>query len=415
MPRRGSFRTCAAPRTSPATQRCSSTSAIPSASVSAGNDAARSPSRDRRRSGDRRRRVRARTLSDDGWRVTVLDRAYASAGTTSAGMGHIVAMDDSPEQLALTAYAARLWRDLAPTLDARSELDPCGTLWIAEDDAQLALVRGKAAVYAAAGVRSELLDAAQLARAEPNLRRGLAGALRVIDDSVVYPPGVTLRLLELACANGAEVREGVEVSALIPNGVRANGEPLHADVVVNAAGAAAPALVPELTIVPRKGHLAITDRYPMFVRHQLVELGYLTSAHVMTSESVAFNVQPRATGQVLIGSSRELVGWDGRINRAILAQMLQRASDFMPAIRRLTVVRCWTGFRPATPDKLPLIGRWDPVPGLWVAAGHEGLGITTSLASAALLVDQISGRATSTDAAPYAPMRLLTSSPRASA
>ena len=132
---------------------------------------------------------------------------------------------------------------------------------------------------------------------------------------------------------------------------------MHADVVVNAAGAAAAPLTPGLPIVPRKGHLAITDRYPDFCRHQLVELGYLTSAHVMTNESVAFNVQPRTTGQVLIGSSRELVGWDASINHSILRRMLARAVEFIPGLRELSVIRSWTGFRPATPDKLPLIGR----------------------------------------------------------
>jgi D-hydroxyproline dehydrogenase subunit beta len=318
-----------------------------------------------------------------------------------------VAMDDSPEQLALTAYSGRLWRDLAPDLDDRSELDPCGTLWIAEDESQLAAVRSKASVYASAGVRAEVLDAKQLALAEPQLRRGLAGGLRVLDDSVVYPPGVTLRLLEQARRLGADVREGAAVSTILANGVRVDEQTLNADVVVNAAGTMAPALTPGLTIVPRKGHLAITDRYPDFCRHQLVELGYLASAHVMSTESVAFNVQPRSTGQVLIGSSRELVGWDAGVNRRILAQMLERATTFMPMIRELNVIRCWTGFRPATPDKLPLIGRWEPVPGLWIAAGHEGLGITTSLATAALIVDQIVGRQTAIDAAPFSPMRVL--------
>jgi glycine/D-amino acid oxidase-like deaminating enzyme len=125
----------------------------------------------------------------------------------------------------------------------------------------------------------------------------------------------------------------------------------------------------------------------------------------MTSESVAFNVQPRSTGQVLIGSSRELVGWDARINRDILRRMLERARHFMPRIAELSVIRCWTGFRPATPDKLPLIGRWDPIPGVWIAAGHEGLGITTSLGTAQLLADQIAGRSTAIDATSFSPMR----------
>ena len=351
----------------------------------------------------------AAALSRDGWRVTVLDKSFASAGTTSVGMGHLVVMDDSPEQLTLTAYSARLWDDLSPRLRPRSELDRCGTLWVAEDEAQLDAVRAKHDSYRAAGVASDVLGPRELADAEPNLRRDLAGALLVPGDAVVYPPCATLDLLDVARENGAVIREGVDVTDIIANGVHCDGERLSADVVVNAAGAAAPALTPRLPIVPRKGHLAITDRYPGFCRHQIVELGYLTSAHVMTTESVAFNVQPRATGQVLIGSSRELVGWDASFNRHVLRQMLARATHFIPALSDLSIIRCWTGFRPATPDKLPLIGQWEPTPGLWIAAGHEGLGITTSLGSAQLIADQIAGRATAIDPLPFSPMRVLAS------
>jgi glycine/D-amino acid oxidase-like deaminating enzyme len=179
-------------------------------------------------------------------------------------------------------------------------------------------------------------------------------------------------------------------------------------VIVNAAGPRSVQLTPELPIIPRKGHLAITDRAPGFCRHQLVELGYFASAHAMTSDSVAFNVQPRPTGEVLIGSSRELAGWDASINRDVLRRMLDRAAQFMPALSRLPVVRTWTGFRPATPDKLPLIGRWDPTAGLWIATGHEGLGVTTSLGTARLLADLVVGRRPPIDATAFAPTRVLT-------
>jgi glycine/D-amino acid oxidase-like deaminating enzyme len=349
----------------------------------------------------------AAALARDGWRVTVLDRAFAGAGTTSVGMGHLVVLDDSPEQLALTAYSVQLWRDLRPQLDKRSEFDECGTLWIAEDEGQLGALEQKRVTYRSARVAADVIDARELREAEPGLRDDLLGALLVPDDAVIYPPGAALQLLELARRDGATVREGIDVRELIANGVRCRNETLHADVVINAAGAAAPELTPGLPIVPRKGHLAITDRNPGLCHHQIVELGYLTSAHAMTSESVAFNVQPRSTGQVLIGSSRELVGWDASMNHAILSRMLTRAVSLMPALRDVSVIRCWTGFRPATPDKLPLIGRWDDVPGVWIAGGHEGLGITTSLATAELIADQLAGRTPQIDAAPFSPMRVL--------
>jgi D-hydroxyproline dehydrogenase subunit beta len=349
----------------------------------------------------------AEALARAGMKVLVLDASFAGSGTTAAGMGHLVVMDDSPAQLALTAYSGELWAALAPELPHDVEHVSCGTLWVAEDEEQLEAVRQKQRVYTAHGVAAETLSPAQLAAAEPHLRPGLAGALCVPDDAVIYPPIAALTLVRRAIANGAQLREGVRVDAIGAREVIAGNERIACDCVINAAGAHAAELTSGIPIIPRKGHLVITDRYPGFCHHQLVELGYLASAHTMTTESVAFNVQPRATGQLLIGSSRELVGWDATINRAIVRRMLDRALDFMPGLALASAIRTWTGFRPATPDKLPLIGAWEDTPGLWIAAGHEGLGITTSLGTGQLLADLIVGHEPAIDPAPYTPSRVL--------
>jgi glycine/D-amino acid oxidase-like deaminating enzyme len=349
----------------------------------------------------------AAVLARDGLRVLVIEAASAALGTTAAGMGHLVVMDDSPEQLALTTYSNSLWARQSETLRTASELEWCGTVWVAEDHAQLEAVREKQAVYAGAGVASEILDEQALHDLEPNLRPGRPGGLLVPGDGVIYPPSAAVGLLEIARARGATVRERTRVDAIVPNGVQCERETISADIVINAAGASAAVLTAGLPVVPRKGHLVITERHPGFCRHQIVELGYLTSAHVMTGESVAFNVQPRITGQVLIGSSRELAGWDASVNRRVVGRMVDRACAFMPRLGDLTAVRTWTGFRPATPDKLPLIGSWPETPGLWIAAGHEGLGITTSLGTAELLADLIARRPTAIDAARYAPDRAV--------
>jgi len=349
----------------------------------------------------------AAALARDGMRVLVLESGVAALGTTAAGMGHLVVMDDSPAQLALTGHSAALWAAQDETMRTASELEWCGTIWVAEDDAQMDAVREKQRLYAQQGITSEVLDERSVREAEPNLRPGLAGGLRVPSDGVIYPPAAAIALLQEARRLGSVVREGARVDEIVANGVRCAGETLSADVVVNAAGAAAATLTVGLPVVPRKGHLVITERHPGFCQHQIVELGYLTSAHVMTGESVAFNVQPRITGQVLIGSSRELVGWDAAVNRRVVGRMIERACAFMPALAHLTAVRTWTGFRPATPDKLPLIGRWPEVPGLWIAAGHEGLGITTSLGTAAVLADLIAGREPAVDAGAFAPDRAV--------
>ena len=341
-------------------------------------------------------------LAREQQRVLVLERNFVGSGATAAGMGHIVVMDDSAAQLALTIGSRAMLEEITADMPAHCEVETCGTLWIAEDDEQMAEVHAKQKRHEALDVACEILDEKQLRTAEPNLRHGLAGALRVPGDGVVYPPAITRWLMDRAIERGAELRCGVNVQSITNGGVITDRGTFSAPNIINATGAFAPQLTPGVDIVPRKGHLVITDRYESFCRHQLVELGYLTSAHTMNSESVAFNVQPRRTGQLLIGSSRELVGWDAAVNRSLVQRMMQRAVAFMPRLSELNAIRTWTGFRPATPHKLPYVSRIRGQDGLWIVAGHEGLGITTALGSARLLGDLLLGREPWTDPAPFA-------------
>jgi glycine/D-amino acid oxidase-like deaminating enzyme len=380
----------------------------------------------------------AEALAEGGCRVTVFEGGLAGAGATAASMGHVVVMDDSEAQLALSAYSRRRWTERAATLPAECEDRPFGTLWVAADEREMAGVREKAQRYSERGEAVEVLDAKALREAEPQLRPGLVGALRVTEDRVVYPPAATRHFLERARSLGATVREGAAVEDVSPRRVRVEGRWSEADLVVVAAGAASPRLVPALPIVPRRGHLVITDRYPGFLRHQVIELGYHTGysstphpvpppggggdgrrqgprpsrgggsgrdhvSRAWARESVAFNVQPRLTGQLLIGSSRELVGWDPAVNSSLRARMLRRAAEYVPGISALRALRTWVGFRPATPDGLPLIGEWEP--GLMIAAGHEGLGVTTALGTARLVGDLALGRTPALDPSPFDPRR----------
>lgn len=344
-----------------------------------------------------------------GLEILVLDRGPIGGGTTAAGMGHIVVMDDSPAQFALTAYSRRLWHELASQLPSEVEYESCGTLWVAADDEEMAAVHRKAAFYRERDVRVEVLDGAGVATAEPNLRPGMAGGLRVVDDAVIYPPAAARHLLQSAASTGrVEVRPGVAVTALQRDGgvTLADGSRLSAGVTVNAAGPWSPQLAPGLPVRKRKGHLVITDRYPGYVHHQIVELGYLKSAHSVSADSVAFNIQPRKTGQMLIGSSRQFDADGTEINASILDRMLQRAFEYLPTFGRLSAIRAWAGHRAATPDKLPLIGPSVESDRVWLATGHEGLGITTSLATGRLLADLVLKRPPAIPAEPYLPSRV---------
>lgn len=351
----------------------------------------------------------ADALAAGGARVVVVDPRPLS-GATAAGMGHLVVLEDDEATLAMTRRGRERWEALRSELPREAEFETTGTLWVAEDDADLTAGATKLAKLRAAGIEAEAVSASDLRRLEPALREGLAGGVLVPGDRVVYPPTCAAWFLRRATARGAQVRRDVAVrrveagAAVLDDGTR-----LAAAAVVVAAGVASPTLLPDpavAPVVPRKGHLVITERAPGFCTRQIVELGYQKSAHGNADRSVAFNVQPRATGQVLIGSSRQFGVEDSDLDRDVAAEMLARAFRFLPKLKDLVAVRAWTGFRPSTPDKLPLIG---PVPGLsgvHLATGHEGLGITTATFTAELIADHVLGVAAAVDPSPYLPARV---------
>ncbi|MEQ1645645.1 MAG: FAD-dependent oxidoreductase, partial [Pyrinomonadaceae bacterium] len=318
----------------------------------------------------------------------------------------IVVMDDSEVQFALTQYSQKLWKKLADEMPASCEFEHCGTIWVAADEEEMDEVRRKDEFYKTHGIVTEILDEKALRETEPNLAEGLAGGLRVTSDSVVYQLTATRYLMDKAVSKNAVLKTGTRVVSINDGEVKlANGEMVAAGSVVNAAGAFASELSPELNIKKRKGHLVITERYLNFVSHQLIELGYLKSAHGKDADSVAFNVQPRSTGQVLLGSSRQFGAETSEIDDSIVSRMTARAFQYMPKLRDLAAVRIWTGFRPATPDNLPYIGKIPGFENVFAAAGHEGLGITTSLGTAELLTDEILGRKPAISPEPYWPGR----------
>jgi glycine/D-amino acid oxidase-like deaminating enzyme len=351
----------------------------------------------------------ARAATQAGLRVAVYEAQRVGAGATAAGMGHLVTIDDDPAEFALAQLSMRLWREWSGwnAIERRTT----GTLWLAETGRQREAAHAKLARLQGAGLRAEWLAADALQVAEPRLARDLVGALRVVDDEVAYGPELAARLAADVRAAGGRIEEMRPVAALRDDGLLlADGQRVAAGHVLLAAGCDSVRLWPSrapLPLRPRKGQLAITDRYPGWMSHALVELGYIDSAHGDADESVAFNAQPRASGQVLLGSSRSFGDASSRVDAALMARMLRRAQRFLPEIGALQMLRCWAGFRPATSDGRPLIGRipTDGHGNQWVATGHEGLGLTTATGTASVWLDLLLGRTPAIAAAPYAPER----------
>ncbi len=338
-----------------------------------------------------------------GLRTLLIDRQPPGQGASAAAMGHLLILDSDADELALTRLGLRRWREYGELPAA--QWNDAGTLWIAAAENEIGPLQARGEALAKQGIACQWLDGAALAEAEPGLRPGLCGALRVDGDALIYPPGALSDLLRriprdrLTLMNDRSVVQLEEQTLLLDDGSR-----IHAGQRVVCAGLHSAALLPGLPVLPRKGHLAITNRGQVQVRHALVEAGYVATTH--SGSGVACNLQPRPGGQLLIGASREL-GDSRQINQRLLGQMLARAIGFYPTLAQMPLIRCWTGIRPTSADGHPLIGRWPPLPNTWVAAGHEGLGITTAPATAQLLLAQLLGRPSGIDGARFDPSRAL--------
>lgn len=342
-----------------------------------------------------------------GLGVVLVERGGIACETTGAGMGHLMVQPRPQPLLALTRESVRMWKALHAELGDFA-LAATGILWLAEDAEDLRALTACAQDFATQGESVEMLTPEELRAREPALAPDLAGGLACAADAVVVPMQAAGALLRAARRHGAEVQTHTTALALERGdrnqveAVRTSRGRIATRAVVAAAGVFTPAFaalagLPGLAIVPRRGDLAVTAPETCPIRHQLLEVRYLQAAAPSGAGpdpgTCALNVQPQSRGTCLIGSTRQFAGFAKAVAPALLRRSLQRAARFIPALLAAPIARTWAGLRPATPDRLPLVAAVPDVPGLFVAAGHEGLGITLAPFTGALVAQLVQGAA----------------------
>jgi D-hydroxyproline dehydrogenase subunit beta len=359
----------------------------------------------------------AAALAAAGRRVVVVDRNGPLGGTTAAGEGNILVSDKLPgPELTLALRSVALWREFAGS-DGGFEFEAKGGVVAAHDEAQLAALLALAERQRAAGVEATALDPAGLLDAEPRISPALAGGALYPQDSQVQPMKAALAFLARARRGGARVVSGADVLALDRGPderaaalVTSQGR-VTAPVVVNAAGPwsgeVAARLGTSVPVRPRRGRILVTEPLaPAVIGHKVYEADYVGA---VVSDSAALQcsavVESTASGTVLVGSSRDAAGFSTAPDPAALAEMARRAVGLFPFLARVRAIRSYTGFRPASPDHLPIIGADARVPGLFHATGHEGAGIGLAPATAELITALVTGATPPVDPAPFGPDR----------
>ena len=368
-----------------------------------------------------------------GLDVHLVERSFPASGTSRACDGLILLWDKSGAEFEMGRASAALWAELAETLRDEPQDDALrdepqddalragpqddalgldfeyartGTVLLAESEEGMASARERVAAMEAVGVRAEALDNVGLRSLEPNLAPDLAGGALFPDDAQVDPRRATLALLAAAQRQGLTLHTHAEVIAIrreengrrrISQVITRTGE-IATESVVCAAGTwsnqVARLVGIETPIRPRKGHILVTAKVPGLIHHPLLEGGYAATVQSASERlEVAFVAEMTASGTLLLGSSRQFVGYDRTVSLPVMRALAVRAARFLPPLARggVKVIRSYAGLRPWSPDHLPLIGPVEAVPGFYLAAGHEGAGIGLAPVTGRLIADWIAG------------------------
>jgi len=217
---------------------------------------------------------------------------------------------------------------------------------------------------------------------QPGLGTDVVGGWWYPEDAQVDNRALAQSLRLVVQELGIDYREGVEVEAMEPQGgfvrgIRTSVGKFHADHYVLATGAWSRDLLP-LAVHPLKG--------------QILSLKVPIDNHQPSLQRVIYGSEiylvPRRDGRLLVGSTSEDVGWIPHNTPAGIHTLLGRAMRLYPQLKDWQIQECWWGFRPTTPDKLPILGS-SPLENLSLATGHHRNGILLAPVTALLLTDLI--------------------------
>ncbi|MFD0671422.1 NAD(P)/FAD-dependent oxidoreductase [Cohnella sp. GCM10027633] len=345
----------------------------------------------------------------EGLSVTVLERGEVAQGTSSRCDGNILVIDKDPGfDSLMSVESQRIIAELAKALPEPFEYRAPGSIFVCETDEEMEAARSWVERQAALGLPFRMLDRSDIRQESRYFADDLPGGLECASDSTVNPYMLTYALAEQAKRDGAKLRLHTTVQSIgrLDGGgyaVETDRGSWLAEQVVNAAGCWAPEIGRmvglDIPIYPRKGHLIVASRgHPVGMR-KVMEFGYLMSKFggsrqvdpLTEKYGVALVFEPTESQNFLIGSSRQFAGFDTNIRPEVIGCMARRMLRFYPGLADFQLIRTYAGLRPWTPDHLPIVSEVASLPGFYIAAGHEGDGISLAAVTGKLMGELLSG------------------------
>ena len=359
-------------------------------------------------------------------KVLVIERKDVCSGSAGATDGVVGYHTKKPGlQLDLAVQSIEMFRTLNRDLETNVEYGlEAGGMQPVEDKDQWDMLASMAAEQRRSGVDIRMITAEEACSIEPNLNPDIYGALWSPTGGKVNPLAMTFGFARAAKRLGAVYLTETEVTHILTEGGRAVGVntsagEFRADCIVDAAGAWAGKVAAlagiDLPIRPRKGQLLITEPIGPFLRATVQCAMYnVIKCRPETIKDPAvlklgssLSIEQQESGGLIIGGTREFADFEEENTFEAVETMVKRAVRFFPALKDVSIIRCFSGFRPYTPDGLSMMGEVRTLPGFYMAAGHEGDGIALSPITGRLMAELIADGKTSYDITPFSPNRFL--------
>ena len=359
-------------------------------------------------------------------RVLVIERKEICSGSAGATDGVVGYHTKKPGlQLDLAVQSIEMFKTLNRDLETNVEYGlEAGGMQPVEDKDQWDMHEAMASEQRKSGVDIRMITAEEACSIEPNLNPDIYGALWSPTGGKVNPLAMTFGFARAAKRLGAVYLTETEVTQILTEGGRAVGVnttagEFRADCIVDAAGAWAGKVAAlagiDLPVKPRKGQLLITEPIGPFLRatvqcamYNVIKFRPETIKDpTVLKIGASLSIEQQESGGLIIGGTREFADFEEENTFEAVETMVKRAVRFFPALKDVSIIRCFSGFRPYTPDGLSMMGEVRTLPGFYMAAGHEGDGIALSPVTGRLMAELIAEGKTSYDITPFSPNRFL--------
>lgn len=346
-------------------------------------------------------------IAKAGLDCMLIEKNDIASGTSSRCDGNISIVDKDPGFESLMSLTSQeLTKEVKRDLNLPFEYRSQGSILVCDSEEELEAAKKWVKIQQENGLRFEVLEHADIKNESPYFANDIPGGLVCHTDALINPYLFCYSLIDRAKEYGLEVKTFTEVLQIEKQEdfhIQTTKGTIQAKKVVNAAGVWAPFIAEMLNIylpiTPRKGHIIVASRSKPVMMRNVMEFGYLMNkfgrermADERTKEQgVALVLEPLESQNFLLGSSREFVGYNDTVDISVVETIARRAIRFFPALKNFQMIRTYTGFRPYTEDHLPIISSVEKIPGFYIAAGHEGDGISLATVTGKLVEQMITG------------------------